>query len=401
MCKSFILILFLFFGLFSSCQAQDAEDSSERILFHINSNVKNQEADYFQEIVGEWKAYLQEGTFFSLSNSRWNDHVPMPDYPYASLLFELRALTDSSQQFQCTILGIIPTEKDFYQLKAMFSKEDESTCKHDISHIISVYAKANKDSYHFFNATQYYKAVYPNKKVGQVNYIIHPEHDFNLEEAKKMSAFNTKMAALFEEEPIAFDYVLANNTDDIGKMMGMEFFPFSMMAVQSGGMADNYNKVIYAGNNSAYYPHEVVHLYTYIKYAGQYHSWVDEGIAAYFGGSTGYKLEWHLQKLKTFLEKNPDFPLDNLTALQTDVPNGEYTTDFRYAIGGYLMGKIYEKEGMEGFFEALQAGRAEADYFAYLKEKFGFEQEEFGDFIKAEMKKLKKIPEEELDTYRY
>ena len=34
----------------------------------------------------------------------------------------------------------------------------------------------------------------------------------------------------------------------------------------------------------------------------------------------------------------------------------EFMTDFKYVIGGYLMKKVCDKEGMKGLFEALQAG---------------------------------------------
>ncbi|MEM6700508.1 MAG: hypothetical protein AAF599_19035, partial [Bacteroidota bacterium] len=217
----------------------------------------------------------------------------------------------------------------------------------------------------------------------------------------EMNEFNQKMAQKFEIAPIQFDYFVTNNTTQTNQLLGYDFNRYSYMPIRSGGLADNYNTIIYAGNNAAYYPHEVVHLYTYKKFTGQYHTWVDEGIAAYFGGSTGYYLDWHLQKLKTFLAENPDFPLDDLTALQQDIPNGEYTTDFRYAIGGFLMKQIYEKEGIQGFFDALQAGKEEEDYFRMLKEKLGVTKNEFADYIKAEMLKLKVLNQQEMMQLKY
>lgn len=394
--------LLIFLGLYISCEGQDATDSSQKVVYHINSNVKNAEAVYFQEILETWKSYLNSERFFSRENPSWNyEKMALPDYAYGSLLMELRAMDEQSESMRCTILGLIPVQRDYYLLKMMFSQQNPASQSLDINHIISVYAKRVGEKYQFFNASQYHKEVYENRNIGNVNYIIHPAHSFKEEEALKMDEFNQWIASLFETSPLSFDYVLANTSGEVAQMMGLDFFPLSYQAVQSGGMADNYNKIIYAGNNSAYYPHEVVHLYTYEKFGGQYHSWVDEGIAAHFGGSTGYKLEWHLQKLKTFLEENPDYPIEELSDLQTDIPNGEYMTDFRYAIGGYLMRKIFKAEGMQGLFDALHAGREEEDYFTLLKEKLGIEKAEWGSYVKREMKELEKLGEEEMENLKY
>ncbi|MEM6802295.1 MAG: hypothetical protein AAF696_12880 [Bacteroidota bacterium] len=400
--KNTALGFLLFLGLYLSCEGQNDRASSQKVVYHINSNIKNTEADYFEGILLAWKSYLNSERFFSRENPYWNyEEMALPDYSYGSLLMQFRAMDGQSEPMQCTVLGIIPVQKEYYLLKMMFSQTDSSSKQLDIHHIISVYAKKGAEAYQFFNASQYHKEVYENKIFGSINYIIHPAHHFQEDEAEKMNAFNQRMASIFDLSPLSFDYVLANTSGEVAHMMGLDFFPLSYQAVQSGGMADNYNNIIYAGNNSAYYPHEVVHLYTYAKFRGQYHPWVDEGIATHFGGSTGYKLEWHLQKLKAFLEKNPAYPLQELSALESDIPNGEYMTDFRYAIGGYLMRKIYEQEGMPGLFDALQAGRREEDYFRLLKEKLGIEKEEWGKYIRQEMHSLEKIEEEDLARFKY
>ncbi len=381
--------------------SQDTGSNGESIFFQINDNVKNSKEEYFVEILSNWKTYLLSQNYLQREEGFWNDDVQLSDYVYVSILLELREIARRNESIQCTILGIIPVKKDYYLINSMFSQVDNKTNAVNLSHIISVYAKKVNGKFLFYSGTQYHKEIYENKKVGEVNYIIHPEHNFDLEEAKKMDAFNKEMATLFELEPIPFDYVVTNNSTDLSNLMGLNFFSYSFQPVQSGGMTDNYNKTIYAGNNSSYYPHEVVHLYTYIKASRRYHPWVDEGIAAYFGGSTGYTIEWHIQKLKSFLEDNPDYRLGTLTELQSNIPNGEYTTDFRYAIGGFLMGQIYEKEGMKGLFEALEAGRDEEDYFNLLNDKLGFQKEEMEDYLRKELKKIKPLNEVKLKDLKY
>ena len=397
----YLTILILLF-LFSSygCTAQENQELNEHIVYHINSNVKNADADYFKEIDLQWKSYLNSYEFVRTNSEYWNyDKMAYPDYSYISILMEINSTINNNEIIQCTTLGIVPVENNYYLLKTMFTKQSEN--KTDLNHILSVYAKKINDKYQFYNSTQYLSEIYENKQVGDINYIIHPRHQFKDIDAKRMNEFNQTIATLFEVEAIAFDYILANNTSDLSGIIGLDFFSYSYQPIQSGGMADNYNRMIYAGNNSAYYPHEVVHLYTNLKFPRQYHSWVDEGIATYFGGSTGYELEWHLQKLKAFLIANPDYQLKDLSELQTLIPNGEYMTDFRYAIGGFLMKEIYNNEGMEGLFDALQAGRSEDDYFALLKNKLGIERNQFEDYIRNGMHKLKTIESTELDNLKY
>ena len=87
-----------------------------------------------------------------------------------------------------------------------------------------------------------------------------------------------------------------------------------------------------------------------------------------------------------FIEQQPEYPLNDLSKLQIDIPNGEHKTDFRYAIGGLLMQKIYKREGMPGLFEALRSGNAETDYFNFLEKKLGVTKDNFEAYIKQEIK---------------
>jgi len=279
--KNIGLLLLLFLSL--GCNGQEESQALGEITFHINSNIKNVEDDYFKEITSTWKSYINEREFVREGNEYWNyDGMARPDYSYVSLLLEIYRIVREGKKMQCTFMGLIPVEKDFYLLKTMYSTVDDEIT--ELNHIISVYVKEKEGKYYFYNGTQYCKHVFQNEKVGDVNYIVHPDHEFNAEDAKKMNEFNVRIAKLFEVDPLEFDYVVANNSGDLGEIMGLNFFSYSYQPVQSGGMTDNFNRIVFAGNNSAYYPHEVVHLYTNAKFPRQYHPWVDEGIAAFFGG---------------------------------------------------------------------------------------------------------------------
>ncbi len=341
-------------------------------------------------------------TFLKKDNEYWNyDEYNFPDMGYLPLLMDLRRKFHYGGKIQCSVAGIVPVENNYYLVKSIFTEQVESTDMVNISFITSVYAKRNNGKVQFFSGIQYFKELYANQKTGNINYIIHPDHIFDPKTASRMEVVNKEIAKQFEMSPLKFDYVLANDTRDLRDITGVHLFEYSYQPVASGGFADTYNNIIYAGNNSAYYPHEVVHLYTNTKFPRQAHHWVDEGIAALLGGSTGYDIEWHWEKLRRFLVQNPDYEMDNLVDLQTYVPNGEFMTDFRYAIGALICQKIIEKEGMKGIFDALQAGRSEDNYFDIIKQKLNVNKEDFGEYVKIETLNLSPILDEEMESYKY
>ena len=73
--------------------------------------------------------------------------------------------------------------------------------------------------------------------------------------------------------------------------------------------------------------------------------------------------------------------MNDITKLNT-VPNGEYTTAFRYVIGGLLVKEIFDKEGIEGLKEILQFGRSNEDFYNLLKIKFNVSKEDLGKFVR-------------------
>ncbi len=386
-----------------TCQSNhNPEQQSGRINFHINETVTNKEEAYFQAITSLWIAYLESGQYVRTESDFWNyEGMNFPDYSYIQLLLEIRSILQRGENISCNIIGLIPVGNNNYLLKCMFTQQDSIAKESQLRYIVSIYAKRSNDKYEFINSTQYHKEVWDQETVGSVNYYIHPEHEFDELEANQMNEFNHMIADKFATEPIAFDYVVTNNTTQLNQLLGYDYNPYSYRPSQTGGLADNYNSIIYAGNNSSYYPHEVVHLYTNKLFAGQYHSWVDEGIATYFGGSSGYYLDWHLQKLKLFLAEHPNYELDDLSKLEKEIPNGEYTTDFRYAIGGLIIKKLYEQEGMEGLFDALRYGRTEASYFSLLEEKLQVSRADFGDYIRRELSHIAVKDDTEMNALKY
>lgn len=392
-------IIFIIFALiYTISQAQDHKEGlTSNLEFFTDSEVMNAEDQPEKEIIELWKNYLKEGKFQDSQSPYWSfDNMKIPDeYLWA---VGVQNLNTRGYKTQCKIIGIFPAEKNYYALKSAFTHIDEKGEIH-IDTITSVYAKKIKNKYLLISSAEYNKDVLEHNKIGSINYYIHPFHKFDREKANKMNEFNIFLANEFNTRPMEFDYFVANNARDIVDIWGYEYMKRMYIPNQTGGIASVHNKLIYSGNNSEYYPHELVHLYTYDLVPKDYHFWIGEGIATFYGGSGGYSLDWHLEKLKTFLSENPNYDLSDIDKLDTEIPNGEYKTDFRYVIGGFLMKKVYEKYSVEGLMDALQitggnakefhkSGSSNEDFFNFLNEKLGIEKQDFDSYIKREMKKL-------------
>ncbi|MGB5646884.1 hypothetical protein [Muriicola sp.] len=394
--KRILILTFLFIIQTGYAQNHKKElNSDSNVKFFVGSEVMNAEDQAEKRIIQLWKDYLLEGKFQDDQSPYWSfDNMKIPDeYLWA---VGVQNLNSREYKVQCKIIGVFPAENDFYALKSAFTHIDDKGEIH-LDTIVSIYAKKFDNKYLLISSAEYYKSVLEHHKVGNINYYVHPFHKFNLDEANKMNEFNVFLAQEFNVEPMEFDYFVANNARDIVDIWGYEYMKKMYIPVQTGGVASVQNKLIYAGNNSEYYPHELVHLYTFDLLPKDYHFWIGEGIATFYGGSGGYSLDWHIDKLRIFLANNPDIDLSDLDNLDKEIPNGEHKTDFRYVIGGFLMKKIYEKYGVDGFFEALQveggnvkefykSNGTNDSFFDFIDKKLGIDKNEFDSYIKKELK---------------
>lgn len=393
MFRAFIIIAVTI--LTHSCVGQVPDEINKpndlpEIQFYINKSVANTDGENEKAIINLWQDYLESREYQRPDGRYWSyESTPSPD----QFLFRLQTFLSrpSDIKVQNNIIGIFPVAHDHYCLKTMLSSVNDTTGQVHLGYIITVYAKEIDGEFKLVNSPTYHRFIWEKRQVGNITYYIDPKHTFDDMQASKMNEFSQRIARAYELEPLAFDYFVSNHSRDIADLMGFEFMDTKYKPDQSGGMAETRSNTIYAGNNSEYYPHEVVHLYNHAKYPRQYHTWIDEGIATFYGGSGGYSLDWHLQKLQLFLSEEPDYELNDLDNLYADIPNGEHMTDFRYVIGGLLARLIYEKYGMQGLFDALQVGVTDDDYFQLLNDKLIVDRADFGDFVKEKVRQLEFI----------
>lgn len=378
------LLLISLISQFTLAQNNNSTTNLNGIDFYIHEEVTNANGEVEQQLIELWQNYISDGNFQDKNSPYWSfENMKVPDENFWAIGIE--SLKDRGYRVQCKIIGIFKVENDYWSLISSFSHVDASGESH-LDVISAVYAKKINGKYLLISSAEYLKMIFEHQKIGNVNYYIHPFHEFKLEQAEQMNDFNIKMAKEFKVEPLEFDYFVASNARDIARTWGYEYMNRMYNPSGKGGIASWRNMVIYSGNNSSYFPHELVHLYTYHIVPKDPHFWVGEGIATFYAGTSTYTFQGHMLKLKEFLHKNPDYDLSDIRKLNKTIPNGEHASDFRYVIGGLLMRNIYQKEGVKGLIDALKYGTSDEDFFRLIKDKLGVTKDRFDEYIKREMR---------------
>jgi len=382
------LILLLVFVTMTSFAQTDTSKTRNGIEFYIHKEVTNSNGETEQQLINLWRNYISEGKFQDSLSPYWTfQDMKVPDENFWAI--GINSLRNRGYKVQCKVIGVFEVENDYWSLISSFSHLDNESDEIHLDVISAVYAKKINGKFLLVSSAEYLKTVFEHHKVGNINYYVHPFHKFKIGEAEKMNEFNLEMAKEFGIAPLKFDYFVARNARDLARTWGYEYMNRMYNPTGKGGIASWRNMTIYSGNNSSYYPHELVHLYTYHVVPKEPHLWVGEGIATFYGGKTDYSLHWHLLKLKAYLNDNPEFDLSDISKLKMDIPNGDNVSDLRYIIGGLLMKKIKEKEGVKGLIEALKYGTSDEDFYQLIKDKLGFTKDKFDEYVKSEMRKYK------------
>lgn len=219
--------------------------------------------------------------------------------------------------------------------------------------------------------------------VDEIEYVTYNDYVFNHNNAKKMVNFNKKMSLFFERETINFTYFLCKDMNHFKRIRGFDFDNMMVDENQIGGETFPADNVIFAGNNSEFYPHEVVHLYTF-KYFPKIHKIVDEGLATYFGGSKGIEFKDHIKKLKNHLKKN-DLNVYKKLFNESEQYIIDDTSSLWYTTGALLCDLSLKKHGKEGLLDLMNSGKTDDELLLSIEKIFKIKRDNFDSFIKNEL----------------
>jgi hypothetical protein len=387
-----LLFLITIICLFSCRQSIDvkAQTQNKEEILNIkllsNFNVLNYTQDE-KDIIKLWEEVLNKD-FRQITEDDLKYWFPSEQFkiPIRFMAF-LNGFKSATKTGQATVIALFPIGNDTFLLKTMFNSTYGTEKKMQLEYIYSVHVVKTNQGFKFLSLPQVYYKNWNKKTVGGITYCYDKGRVFNEQWAIKMDSFNIAMSQLFKTNKQAPIYFIGKNVFEAHQIMGYDFSPEQATMHQIGAVTQPENNVIFAGNDTEYYPHEMVHLYTrefWGKDDFYFHQWIDEGLAVYLGGYLGKPLEHHLKVMKAFVEKHPEEPLNDISTFYFKVDN-EFNTNFMYEIGGLICKRVYEKEGMTGIFDLLKSGNTDEDFYKAVEKHFNVKKENFGAFIRKEL----------------
>ncbi len=250
-----------------------------------------------------------------------------------------------------------------------------------VQYTFHVYAGRANDKLKLFNALPINTELHlSTTTVGYIRYHYLKSHEFDSELAQKQSAFLSDFSSAFEVPIDTVDYYFAPTNEQINELRGFAFLIGASGKEIPSGKSEPEYRIVYSAGLDEYYPHELIHVLINPHYPNA-HLWALEGLATYYGMSRGKDLDWHLKKVNAHLSDHPEIDLGNMLELRSL----DQYTDYRYALGGFVMRKAYERGGVELIKQLLSAGSSDADYYSATEKYLGIERSALDAWIRREL----------------
>ncbi len=213
-----------------------------------------------------------------------------------------------------------------------------------------------------------------------IDYYFKTEPNHFLQEQKQQEQFEDKIIQLFNVEKLYYKYIICKDNKMIYQICGFDYEP-SMNGVKYGGMSLPSEKVIFSGNNSAFYPHELVHLYTK-EYFPNIHNIIDEGMATYLGGSLGLSYLEQKQELKNAYNRHKErIFFDDLMNKENRYARISEYSSLLYAGGALICDFTHHKLGTKGLKTLMSSGKTDEELIKTLEKLFNTDREKINELL--------------------
>lgn len=273
-------------------------------------------------------------------------------------------------------MEIVKLEKNNFLLKIGFIGVSPYNNETAVRCIYNIIAIKKNEKWKLKRAIDYQTKDWQTIQKNKIKYILPKDKKINLSEVKKQAKEIKFLCDFFETTPIGITYYSCNNPKQVFEVKGFDYLP-NMYYSKTGGMTD-YGNIVYSGNNSEYYTHEIVHIYTDNLFP-KIKNILDEGIATYFGGSGGKSYTWHKEKLKKYLTESDIDLAKHLNPYERLFIENE--TSIPYLVGALICERTLKLYGKEKLFTLF---KSDEDIWLTLKE-VGLTKENFTKQIKLEL----------------
>ena len=369
------------------CTAQ----SARRITLFQNSTLYLSDASKQKAIVTFLEDYLNEVASKSPQRyyAYWGEQIisewTMPDYVLWHIEYD--SLLKDARNVRPVLLAAQEVAADTFEAKIAFIHSDSASASINIQSIFNFILRLSPTP-QLIPQVDYYTRQWRRTTIDSVSFVYPTAHEFIEDRARQLVALNDSLASFFSEKPMAITYYISPDQNAMYRINGFDFQSLMFLKNQYGGFADLANWKIFAGNDSEYYPHELVHLYSWRKFGKNISRFYDEGLATYLGGSVGNDFDWHVRNIALYMDHH-ELDFDKLIRCTAGETNFDDQTNVQYALGALLCDYIEKQHGIDGLFRFLEKTGANAKNWNYTADFLGIELKDLGKFMKDEVCKYK------------
>ena len=372
--KHILLILTTFFTL--ACNGQEPK---QRQFALTVSPIIDKTDKTNQTIIETLTEFLKTKNSSLIENKNWiQSDFQKFIYPYLDI-YNIENSKYGSDFFRPTLMEIIPTEKPSQKVvKIAFIGHNNETKENLLKSIYNIVANIHQDKVLFSRYLDFTTQKWKTVTKGSLTYKISPNKIINDTEITEQEKDIDKICNFFQCKPISITYYSCINPKELFEIKGFDYNPM-MYVDETGGLAD-YGNIIFSGNNSEIYTHEIIHIYTSSLFP-KIDKFIDEGLATIMAGSGKYSYEWHRKKLEIFLNENKDYDFSRHTDSYERI-YFENETSIPYLTSALILERTLRIYGKEKFMELL---KSENELWTTLK-TVGLTKENINEELRKQIK---------------
>lgn len=374
------LCYIILFFTFTPCVAQVGV--IKEYSFSISPSVDKRDADN-QKVISILNGFLKTKNNSLSENEYWlSTDFDRYVYPYADI-YKIESSRHGANYFKPSLMELVPISYDEKLLKVAFIGVDPNTSETVIRCIYNIVAVKHNTEWKLKRATDHQTKDWHTKKVNSITYRYPKGKNINPKEIDLQAADIESIGEFFETSPIPITYYSCYSPKQVFEVKGFDYLP-NMFFSKTGGMADKGN-IIYSGNNSEYYTHEIVHIYIEDLFKHT-HGLLNEGMATYIGGSGTYNYEWHRQQFAAYMD-TASIDLSEHTNPYEKLYAANDETLVPYMLGALICERTYRIYGKDKLFELMNTG---TDLWAKLN-RVGLTQQNLTKEIIKELRLASKL----------
>ncbi len=374
--KACLIISVLFY--FTSYSQNTLYDS---IHLSISPGI-NQQDEFSKQIITTLKNFLETMDSSYTENRYW---LKSDFEKYVAPYSDLEGLGGGrlgKHYYQPSLMEIIETDRaDRKIVKVAFVGHNNKTNTNLIRAIYNIVATKKDDNVVFSEYMDYTTRNWKELKEEHILYKISPCRSINFNDISRQKSEVNTLCKFLNTTPLSITFYSCTSPKELFELLGFDYHP-NIYLDTSGGWSRDKNIVISA-NNSEYYLHEITHLYLRHLFP-PVNAFFNEGFATYTGGSGKFDYQWQRNKLKKFLDRNPDFKCEEHIEDPYDRLYFEHETPVPYVLGALVCERTVRLYGKEKLFDVF---RSDKNVFDTLQ-TVGLTKENMTEELRKEIKLL-------------